>query len=67
MSRPGVHYSRMTPEEQRAVDERDVAILDMLARGCKYVEIEAELGVTAATIARTKRACLVDLAGQQPK
>lgn len=53
----GKRYDRMTPEEQRAVDERDLRILELLDEGWTYAAIAAEMGVTDPTIARVKRDC----------
>lgn len=48
-------YDRMTPEEQRAFDERDLAILRMRARGSTYAEIRAAVGVSDPTIRKVLR------------
>lgn len=51
-------YRHMTPEQQRAIDERDVEILRMRDRGAKYAEIERALGVTAPTIRKVIKECV---------
>lgn len=51
-------YKYMTEAQKRAVDERDVTILDMLAEGQSYTQIATKLGITAPTIRRVKKGCL---------
>lgn len=45
-------YRYMTPEEQRAVDERDLEIIKRRERGEQYLEIKAALGVSEPVIKR---------------
>lgn len=50
-------YDKMTPEEQRAVDERDIEILRLVEAGHTYAEIMKRIGVSAPVILAVKRGC----------